>query len=92
MLGAVSLPDLVLLVANAIYSTSYVTSRVVLEQVPPATLALIRLGAGALVLVLVCRGRLRLRRHPVSPADRWRVAGMGIVGFGGAFALSHWAS
>jgi drug/metabolite transporter (DMT)-like permease len=90
MLGAVSLPDLVLVLANAVYSTSYVASRVVLEQVPPATLALVRLSVGALVLVVACRGRLALRRHPVSPADRWRIAGMGIVGFAGAFALSHW--
>jgi drug/metabolite transporter (DMT)-like permease len=90
MLGAVSLPDLVLVIANAIYSTSYVASRVVLEHVPPATLALIRLSGGALILVLACRGRLALRRHPVSPADRWRIAGMGIIGFAGASALSHW--
>jgi drug/metabolite transporter (DMT)-like permease len=85
----VSLPDLVLLLANVVYSTSYVASRLVLEQVPPATLALIRLAVGALVLVVVCRGRLGLRRHPVSAADRWRIAAMGIVGFAGAFSLFH---
>lgn len=82
--------DLVLLLANAVYSTSYVTSRVVLEQVPPATLALLRLSAGAVVLVLACRGRLALRGPGVSGADRGRIAAMGIVGFAGAFALSHW--
>jgi drug/metabolite transporter (DMT)-like permease len=86
----VSLPDLVLLLANTVYSTSYVASRLVLEQVPPATLALIRLAMGAVVLVVVCRGRVALRRHPVSAADRWRIAGMGIVGFAGAFSLFHW--
>jgi drug/metabolite transporter (DMT)-like permease len=86
----VSLPDLVLLVANAVYSTSYVTTRLVLAEVPPATLALIRLGVGAVVLIAVCRGRLALRSHPVSAADRWRIAGMGVVGFAGAFSLFHW--
>lgn len=86
-----SLPDLVLLAANAVYSTSYVASRVVLQHIPPASLALIRLSLGALVLILACRGRLGLgRRAPVSGADRWRIAAMGIVGFAAAFALSHW--
>lgn len=85
-----SLPDLVLLIANVVYSTSYVASRLVLEEVPPATLALIRLAVGAVVLVAVCRGRLALQGHPVSAADRWRIAGMGIVGFAGAFSLFHW--
>lgn len=86
-----SLPDLVLLAVNALYSTSYVASRVVLEHIPPATLALIRLSLGALVLILACRGRLALGGHtPVSGADRWRIAAMGIVGFAAAFALSHW--
>jgi len=86
----VSLADLVLLIANAVYSTSYVASRLVLAEVPPATLALIRLVIGAAILALACRGHLALRRHPVSRADRWRIAGMGIFGFAGAFALSHW--
>ena len=90
MLRAVSLPDLVLFLANAVYATSYVASRLVLEQVPPATLALIRLAVGAVILVIACRGRLALRRHPVTPADRWRIAGMGIVGFAAAFSLFHW--
>ena len=85
------LPDLVLIGVNALYSTSYVASRVVLEQIPPATLALIRLALGALILVLVCGGRLSLTGSPAaSGADRWRIAAMGIVGFAAASALSHW--
>lgn len=90
MLPGVSLPDLVLLAANVLYSTSYAASRVVLEHIPPATLALIRLSLGALVLILACRGRLALGRHTAVTADRWRIAAMGIVGFGAAFALSYW--
>jgi drug/metabolite transporter (DMT)-like permease len=81
----VSLPDLLLLGANALYSTAYVASRAVLEQLPPATLALVRLGLGALVLLAACRGRLRLGRGSwVSPGDRWRIAAMGIVAPRGA--------
>ena len=55
------LPDLVLIGVNALYSTSYVAARVVLEQIPPATLALIRLALGALIVsglvVTVSRAR-----------------------------------
>jgi drug/metabolite transporter (DMT)-like permease len=85
----VSLPDLVLILANAVYSTSYVVSRLVLDEIPPATLALIRLAAGAVILAITCRGRLTLRSRPVSRADRWRIAGMGVIGFAGAFVLFH---
>jgi drug/metabolite transporter (DMT)-like permease len=91
MLRGVLLPDVVLLLANVVYSTSYAASRVVLETVPPASLALIRLVVGALILLGSCRGRLRLGPpEAVTPADRWRVAGMGVIGFAAAFALSHW--
>jgi drug/metabolite transporter (DMT)-like permease len=83
--------DLVLLLANALYATSYVASRLVLETVPPATLAFIRLAVGALILLVACRGRLTFRpAATVSAADRWRIAGMGVIGFAAAFALSHW--
>jgi drug/metabolite transporter (DMT)-like permease len=91
MLRGVLFPDVVLLFANVLYSTSYAASRVVLETVPPASLALIRLVVGALILLGSCRGRLRLGPpEAVTPADRWRVAGMGVIGFAAAFALSHW--
>ncbi|MGH7334860.1 MAG: DMT family transporter [Candidatus Rokuibacteriota bacterium] len=91
MLRGVLLPDVVLLFANILYSTSYVASRVVLETVPPALLAFVRLACGALILLGSCRGRLRLGPPAtVTPGDRWRIAGMGVVGFAAAFALSHW--
>jgi len=91
MLRGVLVPDVVLLLANILYSTSYVASRVVLETVPPATLAFIRLAFGALILLGSCRGRLRLGpAEAVTSADRWRIAGMGVIGFAAAFALSHW--
>ena len=79
---------LVLLVANVVYGTSYVVTRVTLEHVPPATLALLRLVIGALVLVLLA---CRAPSGPTpSRGDRWKIAWMGILGFAGAFVLAHW--
>ena len=43
--------DLVLVVANVVYATSYAARRLTLVHVPPATLALSRLVIGALVLI-----------------------------------------
>jgi drug/metabolite transporter (DMT)-like permease len=80
--------DAVLLVANVVYATSYVATRVVLETVPPATLALARLLLAALILVPLARGA---RPAPaLGPGERWRVAGMGVSGFAAAFAFGHW--
>ena len=80
---------LVLLAANAIYGTSYVATRVVLDDVGPATLALVRLVVGALLLV-----PLALARRPagdgLSGGDRWKVCWMGLLGFAGAFAFGNW--
>lgn len=80
--------DVVLILANVVYATSYVATRVVLDDVPPATLALLRLVLGALVLVPLAR-RAGEAWAP-SGRDRWRVAGMGVVGFAAAFAFAHW--
>ena len=75
-----------LLVANLVYATSYVAVRITLGHVPPATLGFLRCLIGALVLLpLVGRGALGGGR-----GDRGRIAAMGIIGFGAAFALSHW--
>jgi len=79
---------LVLLLANVAYGTSYVATRVTLENVPPATLALLRLVLGSLVLV-----PLAWRQPPgraFTRGDCWKVAGMGILGFAGAFVLGNW--
>ena len=82
------LADAVLLLANLLYATSYVATHVALDDVPPATLALLRLLLAALVLVPVAR---RANGEPiVAWADRWRLVAMGVVGFGAAFALAHW--
>src|SRR3989442_54545 len=79
--------DLALLLANAVYATSYVATRVVLDAVPPATLALLRLLVGALILVpLAWRTPWT---GPVTRADHRRIAAMGVAGFAGAFAFTH---
>jgi drug/metabolite transporter (DMT)-like permease len=71
-----------------VFGTSYVATRWALDVVPPAGLALARLLVGALVLLPGAGrdgpgGRL-------SRADRRRIAWMGIVGFGAAYALTNW--
>jgi len=79
---------LVLLVTNLVYATSYVATRIVLDDVPPALLALIRLVIGAAILVPLSRARVRA----ASPrgAEAWRIVWMGVFGFAGAFAFAHW--
>jgi drug/metabolite transporter (DMT)-like permease len=87
---------LVLLVGNAVYGTSYVATRVVLQDVGPGTLALVRLAIGALILVPLALGRvpLALFRRPagdrLSRGDHWKVFWMGLLGFAGAFAFGNW--
>jgi drug/metabolite transporter (DMT)-like permease len=77
---------ILLAVANVVYATSYVVTRLVLDDVPPTILALLRLVIGAAVLV-------PLGRHggAMSTAGQGvRVFWMGALGFAAAFALSHW--
>ena len=80
--------DVVLLVANVVYATSYVATRVTLDAVPPATLAFLRLVIGALILVPLAR---RLAPAPGSRrGDGARVFWMGALGFAAALAFAHW--
>ena len=80
---------LVLFGANLVYATSYVATRLVLDDVPPALLALARLVVGAAILVPAARV---LERPAPAPGrgDAWRIVGMGAFGFAAAFAFSHW--
>jgi drug/metabolite transporter (DMT)-like permease len=80
---------LVLLVTNLVYATSFVVTRLVLAEVPPALLALIRLVVGALILVPLSCARVRAGAPP-SRGDTWRIVWMGVFGFAGAFAFAHW--
>lgn len=80
---------LVFLVANAVYGTSYVATRIVLHDVGPATLAVARLAIGAAILVPLALARGPVR-HPLSRADRWSVFWMGVLGFAAAFGFANW--
>lgn len=80
----------VLLLANIVYATSYVATRVALEDVPPAALALARLVIGSAILVPAALLWRRAGAARLSRADHRRVAWMGVLGFAAAFALAHW--
>jgi len=82
--------EVVLILANIVYATSYVATRLTLEEVPPSTLALIRLVIGSIVLVPLAFAARRPGATAFARADRWRLFWMGALGFAGAFALSHW--
>jgi len=86
----VVLAELVLLVANLIYATSYVVTRVVLADVGPAMLALIRLVIGSAILVPIALVTRRRDPRRLSSSERWSVFWMGLLGFAGAFAFAHW--
>jgi drug/metabolite transporter (DMT)-like permease len=73
-----------LVVANVVYATAAVVSRIALDGVPPALLGFARLGIAALVL-----GPL-VRRERVPAGEGWRLVGMGVIGFTVAFALMNW--
>jgi len=80
--------DVVLFGANLVYATSYVATRLTLDEVPPASLAFIRCVVSAVLLAPLALSSLRAAR--ISPSDHWRIAAMGVLGFGAAFAFGHW--
>lgn len=75
--------------ANLVYATSYVATRVVLDDLPPALLALVRLVVGAAVLIPIARVLEPAAGTP-ERRDAWRIVWMGVIGFAGAFAFGHW--
>ena len=82
--------EVVLVLANIVYATSYVATRLTLDDIPPSTLALARLVIGSLILVPLAFALRKPDALSFSRADRWRTFWMGALGFAGAFALSHW--
>jgi drug/metabolite transporter (DMT)-like permease len=82
--------DLLLVVANVVYATSYAATRLVLDDIPPAILALVRLVIGSAILIPIALASGRKGTASISPRDHWRIVWMGVLGFAGAFALSHW--
>jgi len=82
--------EVVLVLANIVYATSYVATRLTLDDIPPSALALTRLVIGALILVPLAVALRKSGAPAFSRADRGRLFWMGALGFAGAFALSHW--
>ena len=80
--------DLALLGANLVYATSYVVARLTLDSVPAAALAFSRCVIGAALLWPLARRGAGFTR--IARADHARIAAMGVLGFGVAFALAHW--
>jgi drug/metabolite transporter (DMT)-like permease len=80
--------DLALLLANVVYGTSYVVTRLTLPSVPPAALALVRLAVGTAVLWPLARARGDPPR--IAPGDGRAIRWMGVLGFAAAFALANW--
>jgi drug/metabolite transporter (DMT)-like permease len=73
-----------LLVANVVYATAAVVSRIALDGVPPALHGFARLGIAAVVLAPL------VRRERVPAGEGLRLVGMGVIGFTVAFALMNW--
>jgi drug/metabolite transporter (DMT)-like permease len=86
----VTAPEWILLVANVVYGSSYVTTRLVLDDVPPATLAFARVTLGAAVLWPLARWVAPEAARRLRRGDYSRLAAMGLAGFAGAFAAFHW--
>jgi drug/metabolite transporter (DMT)-like permease len=81
--------DLLLVAANLVYATSYVATRVVLHDVPPSLLVLVRLAVATAVLAPLVRALEPAVPRPIG-RDARRIVWMGVVGFAGAYALSNW--
>jgi drug/metabolite transporter (DMT)-like permease len=86
-----SRPELVMVVGNVVYATSYAATRLTLDAVPPATLALLGVALAALALAPLLHWPARAPHAAgrLAPADRLRMAAMGAVGFAAAFATFH---
>jgi drug/metabolite transporter (DMT)-like permease len=79
---------LVLVAANLVFATGYSVARIVLADVGPIPLAMIRLLISAAILVpWAWRG---MRTAKLSGEDHWRLALMGVIGFTLAYALGNW--
>ena len=81
--------DLLLVAANLVYATSYVVTRVVLQDVPPSLLVLVRLAVAVAVLIPLVRALEPAAPRPTG-RDARQIVWMGVVGFAGAYALSNW--
>jgi drug/metabolite transporter (DMT)-like permease len=76
--------SVLLLIANVVYATSPLVTRLAMDAVPPALLAFLRLVVAGAVLLPVAR------RERLPAGQGGRVFWMGVIGFAAAFALTNW--
>jgi drug/metabolite transporter (DMT)-like permease len=88
-LVGVTRADAVLLSANAVYGTSYLVSRVLVEDIPPAMLSVGRLAIASAILLPLAGAGGGPPAARMLPGDRWALFWMGVLGFGAAFWLAN---
>jgi drug/metabolite transporter (DMT)-like permease len=86
----VSVAEVVLLTANAVYGSAYVTMRPAIEAAGPITLAFLRLLIGFAMVAPAGLGARGTAAARLSAGDHRTLFWMGFVGFTLAMALAHW--
>jgi len=86
-----------LVFANVLWGSSYVVAKVALREVPPPLLGALRVTLTSALLwpFLIWRARAGRRGErrliePISAGDALRLAGLGLLGIGGAYLLDYW--
>jgi drug/metabolite transporter (DMT)-like permease len=82
-------PILLLLLANAVWGSSYVVAKVALEEIPPPLLAALRFTLAGAVLWLILASRRSSLKLP-TPGDACRLLALGLVGIGMNGLLGYW--
>ena len=85
-----SVAEVVLLTANAVYGSAYVTMRPAVEAAGPITLAFLRLLIGFAMVAPAGLGARGTGAARLSAGDHRTLFWMGFVGFTLAMALAHW--
>jgi drug/metabolite transporter (DMT)-like permease len=85
-------PTALLVLANALWGSSYVVAKVALEEIPPPFLAALRFILAALVLWLVTVVRLRASTHVRLPGrrDTARLLALGVIGVSISGLVGYW--
>ena len=84
-----SVAEVVLLTANAVYGSAYVTMRSAVEAAGPITLAFLRLLIGLAMVAPAGLGARGAAAARLSAGDHRTLFWMGFVGFTLAMALAH---
>jgi drug/metabolite transporter (DMT)-like permease len=86
------LPIALLVLANALWGSSYVVAKVAMQEIPPPLLAALRFTLAGLVLwfVILIRARKRLLEKLPTPADAGRLMLLGAIGIGVNGLLGYW--